>query len=400
MLRIKGTNVLDRNMAAKTRVVPNQGSSRSSKTTSLCQLFILKGLQETEKLFTITRKTGPALRATVMKDFFELLQRYELYSDANHFRGDQIYKLNGNEFAYISLDQASKLKGRKHNYVWMNEATESEYEDFTQLNLRLSNPTTDGNPNQIFLDYNPSEQFHWIYDKILPRPDATYIHSTYRDNSFLDAETVRVIEALQDTDPNYWQVYGLGLRGKSLASIYTFEIISDELYNSKEFQAKIKLRSYGLDFGFNHPTALIETSAMDEAFVLHQRLYERALTTPDLIKKMKSLELVRSRNVWADGARPEIIEDLRRAGFNVKAAQKEVVEGIRTMKSRKLLITESSAETINEAKGYKWKTNAAGEVLDEPIGINDDAMDAGRYGIYSEIKGKGSTPIITIKTRR
>lgn len=66
--------------------------------------------------------------------------------------------------------------------------------------------------DKIILDYNPSDEFHWIYEKLEPRPDADFFITTYLDNPFLEKELVEEIERLKDADEEHWQVYGLGQR--------------------------------------------------------------------------------------------------------------------------------------------------------------------------------------------
>jgi len=79
--------------------------------------------------------------------------------------------------------------------LFINEANELTWEDFFQLNVR----TTD----KIILDYNPSDEFHWIYDKLIPRDDADFFITTYKDNPFLDKDLVNEIERLQDADETH-----------------------------------------------------------------------------------------------------------------------------------------------------------------------------------------------------
>jgi hypothetical protein len=64
------------NWEAKTRFVVNIGGSRSStKTYSVLQLLIVKALESTEPLvISVVRKSFPAMRITVMRDFFDLLK--------------------------------------------------------------------------------------------------------------------------------------------------------------------------------------------------------------------------------------------------------------------------------------------------------------------------------------
>ena len=77
-LTIKHTNIFTRNKKEleddNIRFIVNQGGSRSSKTYSLCQLFIWYALNIPNKTISIVRKSFPALRGSVMKDFFEIMK--------------------------------------------------------------------------------------------------------------------------------------------------------------------------------------------------------------------------------------------------------------------------------------------------------------------------------------
>ena len=137
-LNLKGTIVLQKNLNANTRIVVNQGGTRSSKTYSLAQLIILKALQEQGKVYTICRKTLPALKSSAYRDFFNILEHHNLYNPDNHNKSELTYKLNNNTIEFISVDQPAKVRGRKRNYLWLNEATEFAFEDFIQLSLRCT----------------------------------------------------------------------------------------------------------------------------------------------------------------------------------------------------------------------------------------------------------------------
>jgi len=128
------------------------------------------------------------------------------YSENDHNKSEMYYNLFGNLVEFISVDQPQKIRGRKRNICFINEANELTWEDFFQLNIR----TTD----KIIIDYNPSDEFHWIYDSLQPREDADFFVTTYRDNPYLEKELVDEIERLQAADDNYWRGYGLGQRGK------------------------------------------------------------------------------------------------------------------------------------------------------------------------------------------
>ncbi len=304
-----------------------------------------------------------------MRDFFTILKEWEWYSEKKHNKSDHIYKLNNTEIEFISLDEPQKIRGRKRKVLWINEANEIEYEDYRQLLLRTT--------GQIYMDYNPSDEFHWIYDHVLTREDCELIHSTYKDNVFLDETTVQEIERLQTTDENYWKIYGLGLRGTSENKIYTHWQYCDDVPREEGVE-----KIFGLDFGFNRETCLAEVRIKDDDIYARERLYKKFMTNSDLIKwltKKKMFNVI----IYADSAEPQRIKELQNAGFMVEAADKDVLMGIDALKRRKFYITKDSANGAKEARSYSWKVGKDGKRIDEPIKHNDHFLDAVRYAVYT-----------------
>ena len=364
--KIKTTNVFHKAYRSTTRITCLQGGTRSSKTYSLCQLFIVKCLEETGKVFTICRKTLPALKGTAYRDVLNILKELELYSEENHNKSELSYMLNGNILEFISVDQPQKIRGRKRNYLWCNEANEFNYEDWQQLILRTT--------EKIYLDYNPSDPYSWIYEKVHTRDDCTFLQSTYKANPFLDEDTIAEIERLKDIDPDYWRVYGLGEIGTIQTMIFrNFNLVDD---------VQGRLIGYGLDFGFtNSPTALVEVRQLDDSLYIRELLYEKRLTNTDLANKMRELGVDRQTEIVGDSAEPKSIEEIYRQGFNIKPAKKGagIHLGIDIMRRYKLNITKDSLNAIKEFRGYKWATDKNGDVLNTPVKVNDHLVDACRY---------------------
>ncbi len=363
---IDTTNVFHKAFKSSTRITCLQGGTRSSKTYSLCQLFIVKALRETGKVFTICRKTLPALKGTAYRDVLELLKELGLYSEEYHNKSELSYSLNGNLIEFISVDQPQKIRGRKRNYLWLNEANEFTYEDYQQLILR----TTD----KVYLDYNPSDPYSWIYEKVITRDDCTFFKSTYKANPFLDKDTIAEIERLKDLDPDYWQVYGLGEIGSVQTMIFRNFNLVDEVQG--------RLVGYGLDFGFtNSPSALVAVYVSDDNLYIKEMLYEKRLTNTDLANKLKEFKIDRQSEIVADSAEPKSIEEVYRSGFNIKPAKKGagIHLGIDIMRRYKLHITKDSLNAIKEFRSYKWATDKNGDVLNVPVKVNDHLIDATRY---------------------
>ena len=377
-LEIKHTNVLTRNMDAledkSIRFIVNQGSTRSSKTYSLCQLVIIYCLQNKGKIVSIVRKSFPSLRSTVMRDMIDILTEYGLYSESRHNKTEQIFTFpNGSKVEFFSLDDAQKIRGRKRDLLWCNESNELSFEEFNQLNFRTS--------EKLFFDFNPSDTEHWLYD-LLEKQDAVLVHSTYKDNTFLPLQLVKEIEDLINVDQDYYNIYALGLPSKSNHVIYNHQKVFDLAPTPQE-------TIYGLDFGYQHPTALIRCDFFDNEVFVTEVLYESYLTTDELIERMALLNISKTHTIVADYARPEIIEQIRRAGYNIHNAIKNVKEGIDAVKSISLNYHFESKNIAREFRNYKWKV-INDKMQDEPVKLHDDAMDSIRYAVLYRKKMGGS----------
>jgi phage terminase large subunit len=378
-LNIEHTEVFTRNWNClnddKVRFIFNQGGSRSSKTYSICQMLIVYCLSNPKKGVSIIRKSFPTLRASIMRDFFSIMKELELYDERSHSRTEHIYTFdNGSWVEFFSIDDEQKVRGRKRDILFCNEANEIEFDEFNQLVMRTS--------GKVIMDYNPSDTEHWIYD-IINQDNSVLVKSTYKDNPFLTKEQVEYIENLINVDENYYKIYALGERPTSQSRIYThFKQYVDDL--------QYEDYCYGLDFGFNHPSALILTNFKDNKIFVKELIYKSGLTTADLIKMMSELNIDKSKPIYCDSARPEVIEEIRRAGFyKATLSNKNVKEGIDKIKSMEVFIHIESVNLWREYRMYSWRTYK-NMILDEPIKENDDAMDALRYSVYShnrKVKG-------------
>ncbi len=377
--RILYTDVFEWNLNAyekrQHRLISNQGSTRSTKTYSLSQLLALYIPYKYKKSISIVSPSLPHLKRGARRDFLEIMEGAGVYNEAMFNRTDNIYNYpNGSYVEFFGAEDVGKVRGPGRDILYVNEANLLNYPIYKQLALRTK--------EQIIIDFNPVEESSWVYDES-DKPGNLLIHSTYKNNPFLTREQREEIESLKDADENLWKVFGLGERGISQDIIYTHAKMCKELPGKGE-------RFMGQDFGFNVPSALIDIEYYEGALYWDELIYETKLTTNDLIEKYQSLEISKAREIYCDNAEPKTIEELRRAGYNVFPADKDVTEGIRFVKSKPLYITERSVNTWKEIKGYKWKSDMAGRVVkdkdkDEPVKFNDHAMDAGRYGSFTKL---------------
>jgi phage terminase large subunit len=376
-LRTKTTIVHDYLTHSKTRITAMQGGTRSGKTYNIIKYFVLLLLTVEGKTLTVCRSSLNTIKGSVLRDFIEILLDMNLYDESFHNKTDQTYLLNGNLVEFISTDQPQKIRGRKRDYLFINECNEIKYDAWMQLLFRTN--------TKIVIDYNPSDEFHWIYDVVLTRSDCDFYRTTYLDNPFIPDDLIGEIERLKDADETYWRVYGLGERGTSKDTIYT---------HWREHRGIIPIgvdHYYGLDFGFNNPMALTKIADIEGVNYVQQMIYQTKMNTQDLIDEMKILGIGRGKEIYADPARPDIIEEIKRAGFNIHPANNEVFDGIQKVKSMPLRICEGSPDLLKEAKFYKWKVDKDNRKLDEPVKFHDHAMDSIRYGIFTRNSKRKAT---------
>ena len=342
------------------------------------------------KVIDIVRDTMTALRSSAMFDFEQILEGMGLYDVNEHNKSECIYKVGGNIFRFFGADDDQKVRGPGRDILFCNELNGFKHKAYKQLNQRTKELSIG--------DYNPSDEFHWIYDTLLKNPKTAFFITTFRDNPFLPDRIIDEIKEYKETDPNYWRIYGLGLKGVAKATIYSnWEQVDDEEYAKAEGQ-----ELFGQDYGFNHPTAMLRVKYHRKGIYIDELLYKTDLTSDDIVREMDLLKEAEKINhnseIYGDCARPEIIEDITRAGYNCRGAQKgkdSVLRGINFNKNHKIYVTKRSLNIIKELRSYKWKVNKDDIVLDEPVDLNDHLMDALRYALSTLSKVEGKMGILT-----
>jgi len=271
------------------------------------------------------------------------------------------------------------------NDIWMEEATDFTYADYMALLLRQSAPTYGGPLNQLILSFNPVDEYHWIKEKIVDGNEAGMIElvSTFKDNPYLSKEYLRIINELKQQSKNYWRIYGLGEWGKLDNLIFDkWDIVSKDSIpeNGNSF--------YGVDFGFNVPSAVLKMTLDNYDLWVEPKLYETGLTNNQLIERL--LEIIPKEDrglhpIYADAQEPQRIEEIRMAGFWCEKATKDVKPGLDfCQRLNDHIVDSDEAEPYKkEIKGYSWMTDQNGRPQEAPIKFNDHYMDAKRYGAYT-----------------
>jgi len=371
-LKIKTNIVYDHLLTSDKKIIVEQGGTRSGKTYNIILWIIFEYCTKNRnKVVTVCRKSFPSLRATVLRDFMQILETHKLYNEKYHNKSNSEYFLFGNLVEFISLDQPQKIRGRKRDLLFINEGNELYFEDWQQLVFRTQ--------ERIVLDFNPSDEYHWIYDKVLPREDCAFFKTTYLDNPFVEESIKKEIELLKDTDEQYWQIYGLGERAASRSTVFRYAEVT-------HIPEDANLVAYGMDFGYtNDPSTLVSVYTKDINLYVKEHLYRTAMTTMDIHKFLLS-EKLENKPIYADSAEPRLISELKRMGHSIFPSVKgkdSVNAGIDLLKRYKINILSSSTNAISEFRNYKWKEDKTGALLNTPIDEHNHIIDPCRYATYS-----------------
>lgn len=399
---IEITSVFEKNYHNPSPIVVNVGGVRSSKSYSIAQCINVYALEYPGLSIGICRKVASTLTNTVVRPFIKVANTFDAWSDGNYNKTERYYVYNlddGNEvkstIQFFGLDDIEKIKSTEFNLIWMEEATGFSYEDFSFLQTRLSaKKPDDWKQNQIILSLNPSDARGWIRKELLPRPNVCLVESTYKDNPFLSQEYIRNILALEHTNPRMYKMLVLNQWGMSEGRVFDKWELYDEDTAPKEFDQVI----YGLDFGYNHPTALIQCSFKDNEVYLKEIIYKQYLTNRELIDLMDRLGVDKKLTMIADSAEPARIDDIFNRGYDrVEGIKKiDVVKTIAIVKKYKIYIHKESKNLQSEFDEYEWKKNLAGQYLDklEPDKQHDDGIAAVRYATQYYDKNTGQSAFI------
>jgi phage terminase large subunit len=343
-----------------------QGSSSASKTYSILQKLVLQAqISKESKLVSIVTDTNVNVSKGAFRDFENITE--DLKIELKGTKHPIEYSINNWTFEFFGLDDSRKAKGGRRDILFLNEGNRVKWETARQLIMRTR--------DVVYIDYNPDCDF-WADEKYIGNSDVDFCIVTYLDNEACPQTAIDEIESYKETDPEWYKVFGLGIKG--------------DLFKGKVFAKWEEIEQfpeidgfwYGLDFGFsNDPTAIVKTVMFREKIYLDEILYQTGLTNGDIARLLKQTGY-NGQPVICDSAEPKSIMELRQFGINAIGADKRagsIMAGIDFLKRHKVLVTMRSENIIRENKHYKWKQDRDGKHLNQPLDWMNHAIDAIRY---------------------
>jgi phage terminase large subunit len=364
------------------------GSAGSAKSYFITQQLIVRACCEKIKIL-VCRRYGSTIRNTCFSLFKEIITKWQLLPYVKIRETDfNIRFCNGSEIVFMGLDEETKLLSLNNiGCVFVEECFEVPKPIIEQLNLRLRGNTQ---KQQIIMAFNPISKNHWLYDfcEINPPQSFQFIHSTYKDNPFLNAEYIAELEELYTRNPQKARVFcdgewGIDAEGLVIQNWKTVDIDAFALA-SRGYEHRV-----GIDLGWVDKTAVINTfyDRENKTIYIFEEYYRSGSQLTEIADAIKSMNIGKTK-IYVDSAEPRSIQYFRNQSINAIAANKSkdsVKAGIMFLQDNQIIVSPLCQSMIMELSNFSYiRSKQTGEYTEDTTHEYSHAIDALRYA-YSDI---------------
>lgn len=364
------------------------GGAGSGKSYFIAQKIIIRCCQEPINIL-VCRKYSSTLRNTCFSLFKEILKKWQLTPYVKIRETDfNITFPNGSQIIHCGLDEETKLLSLNDiGTIWVEEAFEVSKDIVEQLNLRMRGKNSN---QQIILSWNPISQHHWLYEFTEKEPptNSKIIHSTFKDNPFLNKEYVEAMEDMKERNPAKARIYYYGQWGVNPEGLVFSNWEVKDFSPMDLANAGLEHRA-GIDLGWIDKTAIIESLYDREHRTIYvfNEFYKSGVQLSEIVKAIQDMKLLKTK-IYVDSAEPRSIQYFKTQGINAVACHKgkdSVKAGIMFLQDNKIIVKPECKNFINELENFSYiKSKITGEWTEETTHQFSHSIDACRYA-YSDI---------------
>lgn len=298
---------------------------------------------------------------------------------------------NGSQISLKGADNPDSLRGVGIDGLVLDEYAFTDHYAWDVLRPLL----TDRKGWVIFISTpNGYNHFYNLYN--LENTDEAFksFHFTSYDNPYLDGEELDSARKSM-SEERFAQEY-LAEFTKRAGTIWSFSrgIHLEPRRNPREDAVVFG----SIDFGFavGHATAVLWHELTSESVYTFDGFVEEGLTIDKIDEYMRAQTTgITVRGLYCDSARPDLIEELRRRGWPVIEARKDVELGIQAVARYmqtdpqtnlpRWTMSQHLTKAAQQVENYVWQEvrGADGMFKQVPRKENDDAPDALRYFIFT-----------------
>ena len=401
MLNPKQKEVVECIKTEDPKILICYGAKRAGKTYILIWAFLhlISRFKNKGMSFILAGASQGALRRNVLSELEKILGRDIKLDRANSFPlfGNRIYCFEGTD-----SDSWKKVRGFTAAGAFINEGTALNDIFIKEVISRCS-----VKGSRIYIDTNPENPTHSLKIDYIDKDGQTLsggkvniraFHFTLFDNTALDPEYVEsIISATPKGMFADRDIYGKWVSPDGII----YRDFSDKLILSSRKVKRMRFTEYfaGVDWGYEHYGAIIvvgvnergQCVVVEERAARHKEIDYWLAAAKDITGRYGNIKF------YCDSARPEYVRKFFSSGLRAENGAKSVLSGIESVagrfKRKELFICEAAKRLLYEISLYVWNP-----VTGEPIKVNDDALDALRYAVYSKFEAKAGTRVISKKT--
>lgn len=399
------------------RGVGLEGSSRSVKTWSGVDIIIWLCTEvEIACRINIYREVYAEFKDTLYDDFKRRLDDYGLPNPFHNAQEVKSFKIGKNKITFIGCNNIGGSHGAGCDYAFFNEVMFIPQAIFDQVEMRCR--------KFWWADWNPCFTDHWFFDKVLPRPDVGYLHSTFKGNRHLSHQERNKILSYEPWLPSSytiyenrevhyngsvvternqppphpenvrngtasefdWTCYGLGLRGAMKGVVFPQVTWIDKF---PDWLA----HTYTVDFGFtNDPSSINRYGETETDIYIEPLCYHPIPDADEMDEVLQAVGVEKYLPMTCDSADKytgekkgtvQMVRDLRIKGYKASKVSKVkgVVYWILSMKKKRINIVENHLvkHVRKERENYKWM-EINGILINQPVDAYNHFWDSARYG--------------------
>lgn len=325
---------------------------------------------------------------STLRTLFNLNPRLQRYYKQQ--RG--IIELPDKRIYIRSAERPESIEGFTVGWAWLDEAGKYKLDTWINVQARLAMLK-----GQAFISTTP-DTMNWLYYDFYERalkkdPDFKVVQWTSQENPFFPKEEYE--RAKRTMTPKTFKRRYEGTFEKMEGLVY--EVHDDHIIEEMPVSKKDCIA--GVDFGWSNPsTVIVIALGSDENYYIVDEYKRENKTTGELIEICKNMRDEHGiTKFYPDPAEPDRLEEMRRAGLNVREVKKDIRAGISDVQDllhqRRIKILKNNKYTIEEFNLYHYEEPKENKNQNEkPVPKDDHLMDALRYAIttysYTPVRPK------------
>lgn len=358
------------------------GAFGAGKSVALCTKALKLSLDYPGNFGLICRKVRATLAQTTLKTFMELVCPRELIKDYNKSEGF-VTLTNGSQILFGGLDDPLKLGSLNLGWCGIDEAIETNEEDWKMLEGRLRLP---GVLHQIFAATNPGPPAHYLYMMFFEAKRGEVFQSSSLENPELPEDYKARLGEFEGT---YYQRYVLGRWVGMEGLVYSAFDERACLVSRFEIPKRWLIHT-GHDFGTANPGALFYAQDPDTGnfYLFAEYLPGEGYGIYDHVQAFKRIttDLNVIKRVGGSHQEKEIREGYTAQGWPITEPKHSQDRKLQITKVQalhrlnKVFVFNDLREYMREKFSFAWDKSSDGQLLEK---IQDEArfhlMAAERY---------------------